>query len=307
MHVSSQMRFARRRRWAAHCGLWLFFVLGFPYAGTVLWQGDGNLGQNADSAVLFCQDGKNYEISVEEYLKGSCYSLLPADAGAEAVKAVLVLLRTNLSYYEQESCLEQASFCYTPIWQRMRELGAYRFFRYEKELDRLLEELGEERYLIGETLCELPYFAVSAGATADGAARAGEAYAYLTSVDSAWDVGAVNYMYIRTFSEQSIKDLLGISGEWSTVALQYEAQTDYVGQVVWDGGSMSAAEAAKLLGLPSTAFSFTLSDGSVRAVCLGRGHGLGLSLYGACAAADEGMTYQQILLHYFPAPSQTSE
>ncbi len=112
----------------------------------------------------------------------------------EAVRAVLVLLQTNLAYYERQSCLQSAVTCYTPAGTRAREMGLIPFMAYERKMDGLLDELGDEQYLIGETLYELPYFALSAGTTADGAARAGGAYDYLVSVDSAWDVEAVSYM-----------------------------------------------------------------------------------------------------------------
>ena len=295
------------RLWIKRVGWGMFFALGLPYVCTLMWQGAGCAGQLANRSVYFFQDGRQYGVSRPEYLKGSCYSLLPEDAPVEAVRAVLVLLQTNLAYYERQSCLQSAVTCYTPAGTRAREMGLIPFMAYERKMDGLLDELGDEQYLIGETLYELPYFALSAGTTADGAARAGGAYDYLVSVDSAWDVEAVSYMDIRTVSVQMLRERWGIAGDLEEVQMEYEARTGYVSEIVWEGGSVSAEQAANDLGLPSTAFTLSVSGESVRVMCKGFGHGLGLSLYGACAAAEEGLSYQQILTHYFPAPLRTSE
>jgi len=66
------------------------------------------------------------------------------------------------------------------------------------------------------------------------------------------------------------------------------------GSVVLNGEAVRDA-----LGLSSSCFYFSQSDGKIRITCKGEGHGLGLSQYGANELAKEGKNYREILKYYY--------
>src|SRR5699024_9055580 len=54
-------------------------------------------------------------------------------------------------------------------------------------------------------------------------------------------------------------------------------------------------------GLRSAAMDFIPGETALTIVCYGYGHGVGMSQYGANEyAKNEGMTYREILAHYYP-------
>jgi len=63
--------------------------------------------------------------------------------------------------------------------------------------------------------------------------------------------------------------------------------------------TVPATEFRRALGLPSTRFTFTVDQGTVRFVTVGYGHGVGLCQYGANGLAKEGRTFRDILSFYY--------
>ena len=56
----------------------------------------------------------------------------------------------------------------------------------------------------------------------------------------------------------------------------------------------------EILELPSSCFSIQSFEEKVRFLCKGKGHGVGLSQYGAQQMALEGKEYKEILKYFFP-------
>jgi len=52
--------------------------------------------------------------------------------------------------------------------------------------------------------------------------------------------------------------------------------------------------------LPSTSFTISVADKTVKITTKGYGHRVGMSQYGADAMALEGKSYKEILSHYYP-------
>ena len=58
--------------------------------------------------------------------------------------------------------------------------------------------------------------------------------------------------------------------------------------------------------LKSANFTVTFQDGKFTFDCLGYGHGVGMSQYGADYLARQGMTYEEILTHYYTGVTITT-
>ena len=58
-------------------------------------------------------------------------------------------------------------------------------------------------------------------------------------------------------------------------------------------------EFRKIFGLNSANFTLEVLDDNIKIKCLGYGHGVGMSQWGANIMAKEGNGYEEILKHYY--------
>ena len=63
--------------------------------------------------------------------------------------------------------------------------------------------------------------------------------------------------------------------------------------------TMKGDEARRKFSLPSTLFDVKIDNNEVIFAGYGKGHGVGLSQYGAKHYAEKGWTYDKILAHYY--------
>ena len=66
------------------------------------------------------------------------------------------------------------------------------------------------------------------------------------------------------------------------------------------GETLTGREVRALLGLRSADFTVEYKDGAFSVTCLGYGHGVGMSQYGADFMARQGSGCKEILEHYYP-------
>lgn len=212
----------------------------------------------------------------------------------EALKAQAVIARTNLSrdpdlvieenQENQEENLETITFC-------------------------VEETAGEILTWKGEAI-DAAYHAVSSGNTRNAAEVSGqEGKDYLQSVESRQDISSMEYLNIIYMEKQEMaQKLQGLLGAAATVdaeglpdSLTIEARDSagYVTRVRCGSVVLNGEAVRDALGLSSSCFYFSRSDGKIRITCKGEGHGLGLSQYGANELAKEGKNYREILKYYY--------
>ena len=133
------------------------------------------------------------------------------------------------------------------------------------------ESAGQAAIWAGDYIEPL-FHAVSAGRTREG----DEAHPYLASVVAKEDEGAGGYLTRQGMTREELKKRLE------------EGLKAYSGDAV-----------RYALGVPSPAFSLEEDGDEIRCVTYGRGHGYGLSQYGAGLMAENGSSAEEILKHYF--------
>lgn len=280
-----------------------------PCLITWWWQGRIRLPEEEpiSSGKYVRLEGREETEDLEEYLVRLLPAVMDADAPSEALKAQAVLLRT---------------WCY-------RELDG-RSYIEEKEIGiepwtaaRMQEEWGEEletcylacreavagtagRILTWNGIPVLPlYHAVSSGATRTGDT---ELFPWLAGADSSADRDAEGYLQIYTYTEKEFAEALnGIdsryqvkeSGIGESLQVIDRDEAGYIRLLMAGGIQFDGDKAAKALGLPSACVSFDRYEGKIRATCKGVGHGYGMSQAGACAMAEKGSSWQEILQYYF--------
>ena len=89
-------------------------------------------------------------------------------------------------------------------------------------------------------------------------------------------------------------------GEEKIVEVKKTDAADYVMEVQIGNQMVQGETIREILDLPSSCFTVQISGDKVRFLCKGRGHGLGMSQYGAEQMALEGKNYKEILNLFFP-------
>ncbi len=153
---------------------------------------------------------------------------------------------------------------------------------------------------------ELPYHALSQGKTRSGEEILGEKFAYIPSVETPKDIDSPLYIEGCYFSLKELEEKIKKSYPAFSITAETEIEitkTDSAGYVmeIQIGNQVFQGERIKeLLDLPSSCFSVQSSQGEVRFLCKGIGHGMGMSQYTAHHLALEGKNYEQILAYFFP-------
>ncbi len=137
-----------------------------------------------------------------------------------------------------------------------------------------------------------------------------ESYPYLKSV-SCNSRNAPYENWKRKFTLEEIATALGIGNIRSIDILSYTLTgrvktillSSDTGNTINNTKTIPAIEFRDRLGqsaLPSTSFSISFNNDHVLFTGNGKGHGVGLSMWGALEMARQGMNYKEILSHYYP-------
>lgn len=292
-------------------------IILLPYVITVIFTGKIDGGKlekvNQDQPMIVLEtDGNTQKIGMEEYLVGVLASQVPVAYERETLKAQAVIGRTRiikaLGDREEIEAKELGQTYYS--LEKLEKLWGYENYTayYELYKNAVRETDGKVAVYNGE-LSELPFHAVNAGKTRPGSEAFGnDSFPYLVSVDSSEDRDSENYLKIHTFSESEIIDCfkekypsLGelAEGEGLPEVVTRDS-ADYVSQIKIGDITMTGEEFREGLNLNSSCFTIGETDGKVRIVTKGLGHGVGLSQYGANKMALNGKTYEEILTYYFP-------
>ena len=240
---------------------------------------------------------------VEDYVAEVAASQISWDYARETIKAQVVLARTNLSVKsekERKEILEETATFFKKKHMNMEMLEKFHVFQ-----EAARETRGEVLTAKGE-IKEAPYHTLSSGKTRDGADAMGESYGYITSVETAKDRDSPLYVEGCYFSfqelEKKMKRFYGgfTFGETKVVEVKKTDEAGYVMELQLGKQMIQGERVREILDLPSSCFSIQSFEEKVRFLCKGKGHGVGLSQYGAQQMALEGKKYKEILKYFFP-------
>ena len=247
-------------------------------------------------------------MELEEYVSRVVLGEVPTSFETEALKAQAVAARTYTLYCGQASARHAEGAVCTDY----RCCQAYRDPQDYLENGGTVEALERVRQAVkdtaGEVLCYdgklivATYFASSGGVTEDAEEVWGQAYPYLTSVESPGEEDSAYYEDTKTFTAQEFQERLGVTLNGSPetwFGRVYGSLGGGVGVMRIGGRLYGGTEIRSLFGLRSTIFTVTTTADSVTFHTKGYGHRVGMSQYGADAMAVNGSTYQEILAHYY--------
>ena len=251
------------------------------------------------------------EIDVNEYVFGVVAAEMSASAPAEALKAQAVAaysfaLYRSAARKEQEYDLTDSfktdqSFIKK---EKLKEKWGENYDAYAEKINKAITEVKGEYLSYDGAVALALYHAVSPGRTNSCKEVFGGDKPYLVPVESECDKLSPDYKSVFSLSEDELKGklsaLAAASGEGNLFSDIKTGDSGLVLTLRYCGETFSGTKVAGLLGLSSAAFSIEYAGGAYTFTCIGRGHGVGMSQYGAKYLAEGGSTYREILLKYYP-------
>lgn len=294
------------------CMLAMPLVLSFVLSGKQKAQEDmaeqNAIYQTADSGYYVTCERETgmLRIPMEDYLFSMVAQLMEPDAPVEAMRALVVLLRTQIVYET-----EQEETCVVVNFKLPKELRAEwgeRADEYE-QLYRaaVCDTAGIVMTWQGE-LMETAYHSVSAGSTRSGSLDS--VFPYLQSVSCEGDLMSPNYRNRIVFDkEEFFEKLRMLAGDFgitsARVTIDERDEADYVVflSICPDGAPdvQIGGETFRLaFHLPSSNFTMEEEGDNVIFLCKGVGHGFGMSLYTAGLLAQEDKDFMEIIRYFYP-------
>jgi len=311
-----------KRFFAGFCALFLLLLLTPALA---LTNGQPPLtGQQGESdgsyyLVKNARTGEVMKLSPLDYIKGVVAAEMPLSYHTEALKAQAVAAHSyalyrinqklNSSSGSGEAYLStDPAECqgYLDLEGRKTQWGD-QFDAYEAKLTEAVSAVIDKILVSdGEPVMAM-FHAVSGGRTEDAANLFGSSVSYLVPADSAGDELSPSFLAEKTFTTAQMKEALlpllngaalsDSPADWFGAPERSDSGT--VLSVAVGGVSVKGTALRDALSLASANFTVTLSDDTFTVITRGRGHGVGMSQYGADFLARQGETYEQILLHYY--------
>lgn len=309
-------------------GVILLFLLLFPYLVTFLF---GNLQEGSAE--------KSVQVSTEDQLADGQYQIKnQTELGAESIPLEIYvadkLARVAEADWEIEALKAQAVLIRTGLfWQLDQKTGNKEGLKVSEEAiasqdHKMTIEVEDELYgsmpvsdavyqAVAETagVCILyqdspivgAYFAVSTGATRNSEELGLADYPYLKSVLCSRDFLAEGYSSSIEVEENKFWQIWESISETTvtTAGTEEEGMTyrrdnaGYVLSLKYKGKQVSGESFRQAYGIDSACFHLSKEKGNVIITVKGKGHGLGMSQYGARQLAAEGKTCIEIIEYFF--------
>ena len=282
------------------------------------------------SEVTFPVDGKvilyNKEkdivekLDLEEYVMGVVASEVPASFAEEALKAQAIAARTFYMNERNKPCKDAkakgAEICNTTNCQvymnKKDRITGWKSSEAESNWNKIQKAVLDTKGQVityENSILEYPqFFATSSGKTEDAKDVFSIDVPYLKSEESKGEEIAPKY---KTTVEIPINEFVNkINLKYSTANLK---KSDLASQIIIESYTKAGStkeikigneiikgiEFRTLFNLNSTNFKLDFSKDVVKINCIGYGHDVGMSQWGANVMAKNGSTYDEILKHYY--------
>lgn len=253
------------------------------------------------------------EMSLRDYIVGVTAAEMPVSFESDALCAQALASLTYTLYQQKHpknkltdgAEISTDPAVYQAFWttEEMRDRWGDEFEENYGKICRAVDEVIGYEIVYEDEPAAAAFHAVSPGKTESAENVWGSEIPYLVSVESAGDRVSAKYKSSLTVNAKELKAKLGLETE--------EAPEDWFGEPDYSeagtllsvdvaGKTFTGQELRRIFGLQSAAFTVDC-DGDVFTFSVrGYGHGVGLSQYGADYYARQGLTWREILAHYYP-------
>ncbi|MBR5202517.1 MAG: stage II sporulation protein D [Clostridia bacterium] len=270
--------------------------------------------KNVTVKVMNANSKNITELSLKDYLIGVASEEINAAYHEEAIKAQIVAAHTKLEYTKLhknddlgEADITDSATSYQGFLteEEQREKWGKSYDVYHGKIEECVDEVLNVILVYENEPINAVFHAISNGQTENSADVWGGDFPYLVSVDSTGDKLSPAYKSEVTISSEDFKKKLieedvelGKKPEkW--IEKITNTETGMVKNIVIGGKSFKGTEIRKIFDLRSSTFSVKYDDGNFIFTVNGYGHGVGMSQYGANYMAQQGLSYKQILAHYY--------
>ncbi|MBQ7637701.1 MAG: stage II sporulation protein D [Clostridia bacterium] len=277
--------------------------------------GDGTPKGDETITVFMADDEKTVELSMREYVIRAVAAEMPAVYEEEALKAQALASATLARYMAlhnknnkelKGAVISTDSKKYQAYMDEsiMKERWGENFEVYYKKLCDAVDETLSYTITYGGEPITAVFHAVSTGLTETAENVWGKAVPYLVSVESEGDSLSPGYRSTLTVSPEEFKSALGLSPgnddhEGWLGETQYSEAGTLQNAVICEK-SFTGAFIRETFDLRSAAIKISFDGENFVFDVTGYGHGVGMSQYGADYYARQGLTWREIIEHYYP-------
>lgn len=263
------------------------------------------------------------ELYLEEYVRGVLSGEMPVTFEMEALKAQAVASRTyalsHMEAYGGTKCKEAngADVCDTVHCQvymdketRFSNWTASLREKYWSKVTEAVEQTkGDILTYNGKLVLEPLYFAVSSGKTENSLDVFSSNEPYLRSVSSDGEEEADKYKTTTTYTYSQLAGAINKEYPKAIVSssklnsqikvISTNKESGSIKEIKIGSITISGPQFRRMLNINSTNFTITFNKNNIEIKCMGYGHGVGMSQWGANAMAKKGNKYDVILTHYY--------
>lgn len=299
-----------------------FFIVG---PGGNIGKSDNKTVRNSYNqkiSVYITKKGKTEDMNLEDYVTGVVSGEMPAEFSDEALKAQAVAARTFAAAHMEvyggrkyngntgaDVCDTAKCQVFMPKSERFEKWPeSKRKMYWDKIKDAVDSTKGQVLAYNGKLVMEPYYFAVSSGRTESSLSVFNRDVKYLKSVKSFGDEKSKKYKtYKYIDKDQFIQKVnssykganLSNSNLEDLVSIKSRNEGGSVKEIKLGGITISGIRFRSLMELNSSNFNIGFKGENVVIECLGYGHDVGMSQWGADALGKQGKDYKYILCHYY--------
>ncbi|WP_455716699.1 SpoIID/LytB domain-containing protein [Anaerosporobacter sp.] len=294
----------------------LLIVLLIPCGITYLLSGKGSKSSgtsNNSIRISIEENGVDKECSLNTYIMMAMAADIPATYELEALKTQATIIRTYVYVLAEKRktkslAASDIGLQYTTLDAARASWGEEHAASYEKKISKSIKDTNNMVITYKDSLIIPLFHAVSTGMTRSSKQAIGEDIAYLSSVESKGDVQSTDYLQISSIPKETVAKQLkktysdckvSVDSLIADIVIEKRDEDGYIKTIQIGEESITGDQFASLFELNSTNFYIEEYEDSLRFICKGKGHGLGLSQYGANFKALQGCKYDEILEYYF--------
>lgn len=287
---------------------------------------DKSNGGGENIKVYLTKEKKMITLSLEEYVRGVVCGEMPAEYNIEALKAQAVAARTfamaHMEVYGGKKYSKAKGADVTDdincqvYMDKNKRLNSWNKKYEGKYWNKITEAVqateGQVLKYNGKLVMEPYYFAVSSGRTEDSVQVFGDSEPYLKSVVSSGEEDAPKYKTETKISYGTFID--EIKGVYKDLDINYfnlkskikivsRTSSGAVKEVKIGNETITGNKFRNILQLNSANFNIKFHLTYIEIECIGYGHNVGMSQYGANVMAKNGKQYKDILTYYYQGVS----
>lgn len=295
---------------------WLCIIAAtffLPAMITLLLSGTVKEEENPSGICIVTEQGE--KMDMEEFLLYMIAGQIDLDAEKETLKAQAVIGRTNLLRElsgKKEISEKELSVAYLSPEKFANSFGDRSREETKKKIQQAIDATQGQSLVYDDQYIEALYHPISIGTTISSEEYFGKERPYLIPVESSQDVEAEEYMTAKNWSVEEVLSLLQKEGKaqgikkdqlLDEIKIEEKTENGYVKLVKVGTETISGENWKNIFQLNSTNFYLEIQEDTLRMIVLGKGHGIGMSQFGANELAKEGWSYEDILKKYYPGVS----